>query len=150
MEWFGDAGVGGQQLPQRAQLAVVVFFAQLGGKAPEGEQGLFPVLRLAGVLAFQSREQVGVMVKAARLDVFELRLREAAQVVLLARQRVDEHGLVSPAHLRPVGHSQGFCFALFGGDGDLTQRPLRAVGSRSPPVGTLHMAVHGCRDAFFE
>ena len=149
----GDTGIGRQQLPQLAELAVVAGIAQLGGEAPEGEQGFLPVLLLTGVLRFECQQQIGVVLKAARLDVVKVGVAQAAmlaQVELLARQRMDKHRLVSPAHLRPVGHSQGFFFALFGDDADFAQRPLGAVGSRSPPVGTLHMAVHGCWDAFFE
>ena len=42
---IGDAGIGRQQLPQRAKLAVVVGFAQFRAEAPVGEQNLAQVSR---------------------------------------------------------------------------------------------------------
>ena len=148
-----DAGVGGQQFPQLAELAVVVAFAQVGCEAPECEKGFFAVQRLAGCLVFQCQQQPGMVVEAAFLDVVKVGVGEAtvlAQVKGVAGQGMQQHRLVCPAHLRPMRHLEGLLLALLGGDGDFLHRPLRAVGCSGPPVGALHMAVHGAANAFFE
>ena len=149
----GHAGVGGQELPQLAELAVVVALVHFGRKAPQGEQGLLPVQRLARGLAFQRGQQTGVVVEAALLDVVEIAVAQAAvlaQIELVSGQRVDQRGCVGPADLGPRRDLECLDLAFLGGNGDLLHRPLWPVCCCSPPVGALHVAVHGGGDAFLE
>ena len=138
---IGNAGVGGELLPQGTQLAVVGLFVQLRAEAPEGEQGLAQVF--FALFGAQRHEQIREMVEAALLDVVEVGVGEAVQIEVGAGQRVDEHGLVRPAYLCPVGYREGLLLAGPGGDGDFFHWPLRPVGRGGPPVGALYVAVDG-------
>ena len=147
----GHPRIGRQHRPQRAELAVVFFLAQRGPEAPEGE------LRAAPVDVFTiALHQASEVREAARLEFVQIVVTQAgkraatAQVVLRAGQRVDQHRLLRPAHLRPVGDLQRQLVALLRRVGYFLQRPLRSVRSGSPPVGTLYGLVDAGLDAVLE
>ena len=143
---IGNARVGWQQLPQLAQLAVIGLFAQLRAKAPEREQSLAPAVRLL-VHRPQRFQQSLHMPEAALADVFEIGIRQAAMLFHVkhrAGKRMNQLRIAGPLHTRPRGVGVGLARRR----GDLLHRPLGPVSGGGPPVGALHMAVNGLRNAF--
>jgi len=114
-----DAGVGGKQRPEQAELAAVLLFSELGAEAPIGEQRASPV-----DWAVPFDDQAGKVGKAAFFNVSDVGISEGFQIEGLAGQRMDQHRLSGPTHLGP----QFF-------------RPLRAVRGGCPPVGALDVSV---------
>ena len=144
----GHAGVGRQQRPEGAELAGVVLFAQRWAEAPEGQQGARPIDSVALGVAVQ--HQCGEMGEAARLEVFNVGLAQVFQVEFGAAQRVDQHRLLRPTHLRPIGDLQRQLLALAGRHCNFLQWPLRPIRRCGPPVGAPHAVVDVGRDAVFE
>ena len=100
----------------------------------------------------QRHHQRRVVIKTALFDVVKVGVAQptvSAQVVLLAGQRVDEGGLVRPAHLGPSGDGQGFDLSGIGrtshGLAGMRQRVEAAGGrltvSSTPGEGTLVSAI---------
>ena len=131
----GHAGVGGQQRPQQAQFAVVVFLAQAGAETPKCQQGATGVDAVASALY-----QAFHVVEATSFEVVQLGVAEPttfAQIELGAAQRVDQHRAVGPAHLRPISDLKCFGAASLGLHRDLLHRPLRTIGGSRPPVSAF-------------
>src|SRR5690625_6349346 len=100
----GNSGVGGQQAPQRPQLAVVFGVCtgvlQLGAKSPQGQQNLAPVL-WSVLIVIEFLQQRRKVVEATLLDVVDLGVCQLLQVQSFAGQgRSEEH----TSELQSRGH----------------------------------------------
>ncbi len=124
------ARVGRQQLPQLSQRGHVLLFADLGAEPPQRQRRLPPVqiFLLPGAERFDNSRE---MAEAVLLDLLDVRVPEVVEIRAVSRERVDQNRTFGPAHLRLSGNRMNLPVL----QPDLLDRPLRAVGGRSPPVG---------------